>query len=444
MTLLRWGLALGVLGGGAYALVRWGPLAEPKPAADEAPAPGPVAADDEAAVELEAEAAGRLGIAVVRARAAEWSRTERVYGRIVPNPRASTEIHAAAAGRLRGGTPPWPTLGQHVAGGEVIGHLQIRVSPDVRLDLQNKLSAARLQLQGEEEILKVHTQTVENLRKITDRAILARTELDTALVVQEEAKIQAATARAAVTLWEKSLQEIDDASAEGNTLWSQPIVAPREGTVVDLAVRPGMEVEAGSLLMRIVDFRRPLVRLDLPPEMLRAKAPPAEVAVAIADDPASGRAFDSPGREPNSRGYPARYVGPAPASDATSQRVGLWYEVRLSEGDVEPPAGSEALWRPGLQVQSEFPAGGPPEPAVAVPAAAVLFHEGRALVYVRTAEDLYRRREVRLLRRVGDDWIVAPSSGEDAGGVAEGEEVVGRQAQALLSKEFLRAGGDAD
>jgi hypothetical protein len=64
-----------------------------------------------------------------------------------------------------------------------------------------------------------------------------------------------------------------------------------------------------------------------------------------------------------------------------------------------------------------------------VPASAVLFHQGRALVYVRLDPDRYERREVQLLGRESDRWVLAS-------GVKTGEFVVHEQAQVLLSQEF--------
>ena len=82
-------------------------------------------------------------------------------------------------------------------------------------------------------------------------------------------------------------------------------------------------------------------------------------------------------------------------------------------------------------------------PAVAVPIGAVLFHQGRALVYVRVKPGAYQRREVRLLGREGDSWALAARQTSDPSGLEPGEVVVHRGAQVLLSEEF-RSDVDAD
>jgi hypothetical protein len=79
---------------------------------------------------------------------------------------------------------------------------------------------------------------------------------------------------------------------------------------------------------------------------------------------------------------------------------------------------------------------------VSVPVEAVLYHEGRALVYVRLKPGKYQRREVRLLGREGGHWVLARRQGQSPTGVAPGEPVVSRQAQVLLSEEFRGEGDD--
>lgn len=444
--LLKGGLALCLLIGMTYGLICWRSNQQTIAGRVEEDAPVNERVVEAGTVELEAKAADRLGIAVTLAHEVQWAKTRRVYGRVVPNPAATVSIDTAAAGRLRKAETPWPTLGQNISAGHKLALLQIRVGPDVRLELQNKLNDSRLRQRGEAEVVKVHTRTVESLQKVTDREILSRAELDTALVNLAEAKIQLAIADAAVSLWEKSLGEIADISAAGGTLWSLPIVAPRGGTVVELSVQPEMEVEAGRVMMRLVDFSRPLVRLDIPSELLIDSVPPPDAQIEAASSPTSALTgiADSSKADVFPKRHRAHFVGPAATVDISSQLVGIWYEVQLADGDAEPPSGTLNVWKPGLQVQTELTQGTSSETAVSVPVSAVLFHEGRSLVYVRTDENHYQRREVRLQQREGGDWIVAAAKKEASVGISAGDAVVHLQAHVLLSKEFLRSGGDTD
>jgi hypothetical protein len=80
-----------------------------------------------------------------------------------------------------------------------------------------------------------------------------------------------------------------------------------------------------------------------------------------------------------------------------------------------------------------------------MPDDALLYHQGRALVYIRVPNQTrqFERREVRVLGRQGDRWLVAKHNSLDPSivGVNEGDQVVYSGAQSLLSLEFRR---DAD
>lgn len=446
VNVVKWVVPLCVLSGAAYGL---------KLLHDEARETGEEESEQAKAVsEAGTEAIGvdekqaqRLGLRVTHAKGVEWVPRVMVYGRVVPNPLATTEIRAAFAGIVRSaGDASWPAPGQHVDGGQVIGSVDVRVGPELQLDLQNKLSDARLRQRGEQEVVKVLERTVASLQKVTDREILARNELDTALVHLHEARIQLSQADAAAALWEKSLREFEQQRAEGGSLWRQPIIAPAEGVVTELPARPGTAVEPGTLLLQLVDFRRPLVRLDLSAELLATGNAPREVSLVATLAAAPELLGGSHAGEQSELTVirPARLVGPGPAVDFSGQRIGVLYDAQPAD---DSPTNAEVteVWRPGLQVKAELrPASVRTEPAVTVPVSAVLFHEGRSLVYVRMADDHYQRREVRLLGREDDNWIVGAAGNEAFVGVADGEAVVSENAQVLLSKEFLKAVGDVD
>jgi multidrug efflux pump subunit AcrA (membrane-fusion protein) len=436
-----------MLCGVAYGFWRMGDRAA-EPESHEAATSSSASEDS---VELEEEAAERLGLAVEPAREAEWSLRVAVYGRVVPNARATAEVRAAFAGILRSSTDAsWPAPGQHVPSGQVLGFVDVRVGPEIRMELQNKMNAARLRRRGEEQVVQIHERTVASLKKVTDRQILSRAELDAAQVQLEESKIQLATAEAEAALWEKAIQDVERYKSDPNSIWSQPIRAPSDGDVTELAGRAGMAVEPGALILQLVDFRRPLVRLDVPAEAFATEEMPDEVILeaSLARASALSGVLSRPHENYSRSTRSARLLGPAPGVDFSAQFVGYWYEVQpIKSTQDKPPVDlrPQSVWRPGLQVKASLqPAGSSSQPAVALPVNAVLFHEGRSLVYVRVGDERYERREVHLLGREGDTWIVAPRSGDLRVGVAPGEPVVHRQAQILLSKEFLKGGADLD
>ena len=140
----------------------------------------------------------------------------------------------------------------------------------------------------------------------------------------------------------------------------------------------------------------------------------------------------------------AALVGPAPRVDVASQFAGYWYAI-------DPAAlaggGSAAgvVWRPGLQVKAFLiPPAATARSAVTVSAAAVLFHQGVPLVFVRAAPGRYERREVRLLSRDGDRWVLDARDGAGQPGVSPGEVVVTAAAQVLLSELLRDDGGEPE
>jgi hypothetical protein len=64
-------------------------------------------------------------------------------------------------------------------------------------------------------------------------------------------------------------------------------------------------------------------------------------------------------------------------------------------------------------------------------------------VYVRVRPGAYKRREVRLLDRERDSWVLAPREGSGLTGLEPGEVVVRSGTQVLLSEEF-RSDVEAD
>jgi multidrug efflux pump subunit AcrA (membrane-fusion protein) len=452
-SLLKWPLALLALAGlvaAAYTVNDWRRRAA-EAEGEEAAAPKRAA---NGVIKLGAELAESHGITDEPARPLLWYPRVPAYGRVVPNPRASAEVRAPFAGTLRADRHnPWPAPGRAVKAGQVLGRVDIRVGPQERLDLQTKLAEARARQRGAEDVLKLQQERADRLRKASGGEVVSRRELDEALVALAEARAQAAGAQATADLWQRAAEALRRQGDRPDAAWSELLTAPADGEVTELAGHPGMTVEAGGLIARVVDFCRPLVRLDVPPEVLAAGSPPAEVeldaASAAPPDPGAGP-MNQVEAAPATYALVATLVGAAEKVDMASQFAGYWYEVDAppAASDTSPKRerrdidtspkrqrGMPTCWRPGLFVRAELKAsGGKGQEAVAVPRPAVLFHQGRALVYVRVGPGRYERREVRLLGREGEHWVVAA-------GVTAGEPVVSRQAQVLLSEEFR---GDVD
>jgi hypothetical protein len=362
------------------------------------------------------EYAQSFGVEVGRAQPAEWRDRVTVYGRVVPNPRATYEVRSPFAGTLLAGDKPWPNVGEAVTPGQLLGSVAVRVTPQERLELQNKLAEAMKKEEGARVIHDLRTAAVARLEKAPS-AVIAQRDLDEAKVQLAEARTQLATAEAAVQIWRKTLDDIDQMQDKPSEAWRRPLAVPAEPglgalEVTELAAQPGTAVEAGGLVARLVDPSRALVRLDLPAK-LAAKGPPEKLKLTAAPD-----------AEP----VPAALAGPAPAVDGASQLAGFYYLVR------------DRSWRPGRFVTAELPAPQPPRAAVSVPAAAVLSHQGRALVYV-VQDEKFQRREVQVLGSQGGRCFVAPRNPIRSlpnCDLEPDEVVVVGNPQVLLSLEFRR------
>lgn len=446
-TLLKWGVCLGILGSLVFGLFLMQTRMRSEREREEGNgAPQVSSQGEQDSVELEDDEAERYGLETEIAQAVRWYPRVAVHGRVIANPQATAEVRSPFAGMLRPLRKDAPlALGQRVRAGQTLGQVDVRVGPEVRLDLENKLAEARIKQQGAEEEVKLHQDRVDSLKAVTSQQILSRAELDAALIQLAQAKNQLATTRAAAQLWQKALREVERHKGDDDSRWSQPLTAPIEGEITVVAGRPGMAVEAGTLVFTLVDFRRPLIRLDIPPEVLALGGLPRQVViqVAAASLPSGDGILTAPQSAQSLAQVEAHLVGPAPNVDATSQFVGYWYEARLPSEDGKNI--SFTRWRPGMQVMAEVRAeAAAPQAALAVPVGAILYYEGRPLVYVRIDTEKYQRREVRLLGRDGNRWIVSARQGDLPIGVTAEERVVSRQAQILLSKEFLRAVEDND
>jgi hypothetical protein len=375
-------------------------------------------------VKLDEKTARASGVEDERAQGIPWTPTIVVYGRVVPNPRATFEVRAPFAGMLRElPGKPWPYLGKSIQAKQVLGILDIRLGPQERLDLGLKLKEAQAKEKGAEDVFHVQQERFKALEAASTS--VARTDLDKARVDMLQARTDLASARAAVAIWKEAVDEINQPERK-SAIWSYKLqlAAGEEAEleITELLARPGMSVEAGTAIARAVDFKRPLVRLDLPITAL-GRGIPEKIEIFQA---ASGGLENQIQLKPSSA--TGKLAGQTPQVDTSSQLAGTWYEIQ--------DRGSTA-WRPGLFVKA-FLADPKAKPvsAVKVKDTALLYHQGRALVYVRTSEDLYQRREVHVLGRNGDYWVLGS-------GVQANEPVVVQQAQILLAEEF-RSEADND
>jgi biotin carboxyl carrier protein len=450
-TILKWFITLAVVGGlfwAGYAIHERVRATEGK--ANDQPTATEKASDR--TLKFAEASAQAHGLKYTPAEEAEWREQVTVYGRVVANPAATATLQAPVAGTLRS-DGSWPAPGQRVRLGQVLGRVEIRVGRLEQLDLQSKLADALIKRKRAEEVRDRRQELVKRQAQASAGAV-TQLQKEEAEVQLAEAQLQVDSARAAVTLLQKALDEIEHRSSPRNgqeaaaSSWSLPLLAPTDGEVTEVSGQPDTAMEAGGLIFRVVDFRRCRVRMDLPQPILAA-GPPAELKLLATTAPAPALKGATNQLEGAAAGpdAAARLLGPAPDVDQASQFGRYWYEVdfrRPASPSQQPSAALELRdgisWRPGLFVKSHVKAPqAAAQPAIAVPLAAVLFHQGRALVYVRLEPGKFQRREVRILGRQGHRYFLNPRDivfGDDKVGVDAGELVVSDQAQILLSEEF--------
>lgn len=113
----------------------------------------------------------------------------------------------------------------------------------------------------------------------------------------------------------------------------------------------------------------------------------------------------------------ARLVSPATATDPRIQGVSFFYTAPARPGFL-----------PGMNVLALLPTG-PALKGVVVPAAAVIWWQGKAWVYLKKGMDSFVRREVPTTVPVNDGFFVAT-------GLSPDDRVVVKGAQLLHSEEF--------
>ncbi len=319
LSFLVWPAALALVAAllaGAY-VVRESVVARRAAEAKEDEPPPRRAAN--AVIKLGKEFADSQGIKDEPAVAVAWERKATAFGRVVPNPHGTAEIRAAFAGTVRAAPDKgWPTLGGRVRAGDVLGWVDVRFGPQERLDLLSKLTDARAKAKGADDLVRLHEERLDRLRAAGGG--ISRSELDTARTTLAEARTQLAAARAVEKEWQEALDAIDRPGGRKDGTWSQPLAIPADGEVVELIGRPGMAVEPGAVVARVVDFRVALVRLELPPEAIVTGPPPeADLFAADPAPPALTGASNQPAsaaRTPTRRG---RLTGTAPQVEVASQ-----------------------------------------------------------------------------------------------------------------------------
>lgn len=164
-----------------------------------------------------------------------------------------------------------------------------------------------------------------------------------------------------------------------------------------------MRATDSGVLKTLLDRRSHLIQVSFPFDAPVSSALRGALSVA----PLTGR----------DKSRPARYVSEAPRSEAVLP--GQTYFYLVDGSDLR--AGTRVVARVGL---------GGKESGVLVPSAAVVWHAGKAWVYVQHEDERFDRYPVSAMRDLGNGWF------EPSGELKPGDKVVVSGAQLLLSEEL--------
>jgi hypothetical protein len=273
-------------------------------------------------------------------------------------------------------------------------------------DLSNTMANAKAQLAIAAAKLAASQAAFERAQALHKDGHISTAQLEAAEATYQA---DAAAARAAQV-------QTQDAAASANQAW---------GPVLGRSLTDG-----GALARELVEHKKVLVQVTLP------------LGVWIAQAPRMASIETTNGER-----VAIEFVSPATRTDPKIQGVSFFYTAS---------GASDAL--PGMNVIAFLPVG-PPVPAVAVPASAVVWLQGRAWVYVRTTATTFTRREIPTTQPQSGGGYVVPvlinpvvqsdakmtDADDPPPGLAATEPLVVDGAQMLLSQEFsaqIRVEGD--
>ena len=199
--------------------------------------------------------------------------------------------------------------------------------------------------------------------------------------------------------WPALGERLEAGASPGRVSDARPLTVPISGSVTAVGARPGEIVEAGQVLLELVDMSRPVVRVAWPADAGR----PLERISLL---PFDGSVVQ------------ATLIGPAPEADPLTRQPAYLYRSRERWAGAVPGTPIGAVASGGASVQG-----------VLVPDAAVVQWEGLAWAYLQRGPGEYARVRVPTEQPSRGGWIVGAP-------LAPGDRVVVIGVQELLSEEF--------
>jgi len=362
----------------------------------------PVVAPD-GSIRLTPEQVQAAGIQTVAVSAGEVAATTSVIGRVKARAGGEAQVFSPFAGRLIADPAKLPRIGSLVRKGAVIAEVEQLLTTAEQAQISGaaaQFAATAVQLQAainqaQQEVAFRQTE-LARARQLYEGGAIPLKQLQTAEFNLKQAQAQLEGAR-------RSKAQSEAAQAQQkNAPRRAPILAPISGTVVAADLTAGQQIDVARSLLTIVDLSSVWVEVSIHENDLPAtrSARSAEITTPA-----------SPGRT-----YSGQLVTIGNLVDPVNRTLTAIFSVNNADG--------------GLKLEMTAAARIPTEKraqALLISASALLYEEGRRLVFVEREPGVFERRSITIGARQ-DDQIRVTS------GLQVGEKVVSVGAQALRSE----------
>jgi cobalt-zinc-cadmium efflux system membrane fusion protein len=355
----------------------------------------------ETTVSLPEAAQQQAGIATEAAKT--MTRSDRVEA---PGVLALDEKRTARLGSLVDGLiiHTMGEVGDRVRPGQVLAEMHSHVVHDAWADYR-KAVADRRRLETE---LAFATQAEERAARLLQAKAISRQELQRAEANRIDAEAQLDMARTEVRRAEEALEHYGVTNAEdpsGESGEYIPVRSPLKGVVLEKNITQGTAVTVGSPLFVVADLTELWAVAEIDETDLPLVQAGRDVELRVAAYP--GETFAG------------RITFVADTVNPKTRRVTVRCQVPNAEGRLKPE----------MYAALTLSAGEPRE-VLAVPSGAIQEIRGRPLVFVRTAEGTFERRDVAVGPEA-EGWV------EIRSGVEAGEPVA-TTGSFLLKSELLK------
>jgi cobalt-zinc-cadmium efflux system membrane fusion protein len=295
-------------------------------------------------------------------------------------------------------------VGDRVRPGQVLAEMHSHVVHDAWADYRKAVADRRRR----ETELAFATQSEERAARLLAEKAISRQEAQSAEVGRIDAESQLDMARTEVRRAEEALEHLGVTNAEdpsGESGEYIPVRSPLHGVVLEKEITQGTAVTVGSPLFVVADLTELWAVAEIDETELPLVKPDRDVELRVAAYP--GETFAG------------RITFVADTVNPKTRRVTVRSQVPNPDGRLKPEMYA------ALTLSA-----GEPRDLLAVPSRAVQEVRGRPIVFVRTTEGSFERRDVALGPE-DEGWVEVRS------GLKEGEAVA-TTGSFLLKSELLK------